>query len=426
MSTFRLYENGVIYMYHWLTPKKPLKVSTGLKIDPAKWNPGKMRPKSPNIQYKGKNITRELIKHEEALHEALNYFSNNPGFSAMKLKERYKRNLTSENIQPLNADDTSFLKYYANKAEQYKVSGKSNYKGYFTTLGHLRKYFGKERPEFEDINTAFYLGYNTYLLKQGLSTNTISNHWKYLKAMMKQALYEKKHNNTDYQFFKRNKENSDTTYLSIDELKKIFDLNLSGYLDKARDYFLIGAYTGLRFADWDQITKAKIKDGQAIIRNSKTGVKSVIPISPNVERILNKYENGILPRKTSNQRMNDYVKLVAKKADIDCLIDVGITKGGKRITERKPKYECITTHTARRSFATNMVLNGVPPHVIMMVTGHKSLISFEKYVRFDEIQASIQLKESASFKNSFGEALTWSEKLKSDPEFRKEKTKLLL
>ena len=157
MSTFRLYENGVIYLYHWLTPKKPFKVSTGLRIDPAKWNPDKMRPKSPSLQFKGKNITRELIKHEEALHEALNYFSNNPGFSALKLKERYKRNLTNEDVQPLNAENTSFLKYFTDKAEEFKVIGKSNYKGYFTTVIHLKKYFGKDRPEFEDIDTAFYL-----------------------------------------------------------------------------------------------------------------------------------------------------------------------------------------------------------------------------------------------------------------------------
>ena len=73
-----------------------------------------------------------------------------------------------------------------------------------------------------------------------------------------------------------------------------------------------------------------------------------------------------------------------------------------------------------------MVLNGVPPHVIMMVTGHKSLIDFEKYVRFDEIQASIQLKESPGFKNAFGDPLTYSEKMQHDPEFLKERTKLLL
>ena len=78
------------------------------------------------------------------------------------------------------------------------------------------------------------------------------------------------------------------------------------------------------------------------------------------------------------------------------------------------------------SFASIMILNGVAPHLVMKITSHKSLAAFEKYIRFDELQASIQLKESPGFKNSFGEALTWSEKLQHDPDYKKDRTKLLL
>jgi len=426
MSTFRLHENGIIYLYHWLTPKKAFKTSTGLKIDKSKWNPGNMRPKSAKYKYNGKNVTRELIKHQEALQEALNYFDNNSGFSILKLKERYKRNLTNDNIIRIKNNDTSFLKYFAARTDEYEAIKKSNWKIYKTTLNHLKEYFGRERPEFEDIDTKFYLDYNKYLLSKDLATNTISNHWKYIKEIMKHALYHKKHNNLDYHFFKRGSEKADTVFLTEIELQKIFDLKLSGYLDKARDYFLIGCYTGLRFADWDKVQKSLIKDDQAIIRNSKTGERSVIPIATNVLRILNKYKDGILPNKPSNQKLNKYVKDVVEKAEITEPIEITITKGGKKITKTKPKYKCISTHTARRSFATIMILNGVPPHLIMKVTGHKTLSSFEKYIRFDELQAAIQLKESKSFKQSFGKALTWAEKFNHDPEFRKQQKKLLL
>jgi integrase len=56
------------------------------------------------------------------------------------------------------------------------------------------------------------------------------------------------------------------------------------------------------------------------------------------------------------------------------------------------KYELVTTHTARRSLATNLILRGVSPYVVMKVTGHKSLSSFETYVRLQELEAMIQLK----------------------------------
>ncbi len=426
MSTFRLHVNGIIYLYHWITPKRPFKVSTGLKIDKSNWNAKKMNPRSPNFKFNGKNVTRELIKHKEALHEALNYFDINSGFSSMKLKERYKSNLTNDNAKQFRDQNTSFLNYFSVKVEEFKANNKSNWKIYNTTLIHLKEYFGRERPEFEDIDTSFYMSYNKILLEKELSTNTISNHWKYIKVIMKQAQYEKLHSNFDYQFFRWKRENADTVYLTEDELQKIFELDLNGYLDKYRDYFLIGCYTGLRYADWDQVKKSIIKDGQVIIRNSKTGERSVIPIAPNVIRILSKYIDGVLPHKPTNQKMNKYVKDIVKEAEIDDLIEIGITKGGKRVVDTKPKHQLVSTHTARRSFATIMVLNGVQPHLIMKITGHKSLSSFEKYIRFDELQASIQLKESASFKKSFGKALTFSEKLKSDPEFKKEKSKLLL
>ena len=90
MATFRLHPNGVIYFYHWITSDKPMKVSTKLKIDPEKWDKDKMRPTSSRIKYNGVNITRELIRFENAFQEALKYLSDNEDvLTYMKLKERF-------------------------------------------------------------------------------------------------------------------------------------------------------------------------------------------------------------------------------------------------------------------------------------------------------------------------------------------------
>ena len=50
------------------------------------------------------------------------------------------------------------------------------------------------------------------------------------------------------------------------------------------------------------------------------------------------------------------------------------------------KWQLVSTHTARRSFATNMYLMGVPSITIMRITGHKTEKAFMRYIKLDEEQ----------------------------------------
>ena len=58
-----------------------------------------------------------------------------------------------------------------------------------------------------------------------------------------------------------------------------------------------------------------------------------------------------------------------------------ITKAGKKVTLHLEKWEMISSHTARRSFATNEYLNGTPSITIMAITGHKTEKAFLKYIK---------------------------------------------
>ncbi len=158
----------------------------------------------------------------------------------------------------------------------------------------------------------------------------------------------------------------------------------------------MGAYTGLRFEDWDRVSSDKVVNGVLKVRSSKTGEVSTIPIHPLVSAILDKYK-GELPHKPSNQKMNEYIKVVAMRANINDHVETRITKGGIREINTSEKHELVTTHTVRRSLATNLVLRGVSPYVVMKVTGHKSLSSFERYVRLQELEAMIELKSLSFF-----------------------------
>ena len=183
-------------------------------------------------------------------------------------------------------------------------------------------------------------------------------------------------------------------YLNENELDLLWNLDLSNNsrLETVRDLFLIGCHTALRFSDFTNIKPQNIIEttgGRAIkIQTQKTSQTVFIPLHWRVEVILAKYDNQ-LPRAISNQKMNDYLKEVGKLAGIDTQIETSKTKAGLKFTSLQPKYELITTHTARRSAATNMFKAGIPSISIMRITGHKTESVFLKYINFSDEENAI-------------------------------------
>jgi integrase len=98
--------------------------------------------------------------------------------------------------------------------------------------------------------------------------------------------------------------------------------------------------------------------------------------------------------------MNDYLKDIGALANITDSIKLSTTKGGMRFDETYKKWELITTHTARRSAATNMYLAGIPPISIMKITGHTTEKSFLRYIRISQEDNALKLMEHPYFRDS--------------------------
>ncbi len=161
------------------------------------------------------------------------------------------------------------------------------------------------------------------------------------------------------------------------------DLSKNERLNNVRDWFIVGAYTGLRYSDLKRLSKEHIKGNLIGIKTQKTGKEVVIPISKEVRETLNKHNNK-LPRMMSNQKFNKYIKEVCKLAGIDEPISVEETKGKLKLHKTEPKYNLVSAHTARRSFATNAYLSGLPTINIMKMTGHRTEKSFLQYIKITE------------------------------------------
>jgi integrase len=177
---------------------------------------------------------------------------------------------------------------------------------------------------------------------------------------------------------------------------------MSPKLDRVRDLFLVGCWTGLRFSDFTRINKNNIKKDRIEITTQKTNTKIIIPIFKIVRAILFKY-NGDLPRAISNQKMNEYLKDICKLIpELNVPSEKSLTKGGLKVVENKLKYELVQCHTARRSFATNMYLDNLQIYHIMGITGHQTEKQFLRYIKMtnDESANVIELHWENKYKKS--------------------------
>lgn len=269
---------------------------------------------------------------------------------------------------------------------------------YEVTFDYLKKYSEKTGKviDFKNIDLDFYDGFTQYLQGEKLAVNTIGKKIQTLKIFLNAA---KDEGLNHYEGFKSKKfvamtEDSETIYLNEAELTKLYkhDFSKSPGFDRVRDLFLVGCWTGCRFSDIAQIIPENISGGFINLKQYKTGTKVIIPLHPVVTAILNKY-NGRLPEVISNQKFNEALKDIARLAGIDELTHKAITKGGVKRSTAHPKYELVTTHTARRSFATNLYISDFPSLSIMAVTGHRTEESFLKYIKVtpDEHAKKLQL-----------------------------------
>ena len=259
----------------------------------------------------------------------------------------------------------------------------------------------KIKLEFRNIDKLFFNDFVAYLQELGLSTNTIWHKTVSIKAVMKAANEQELTDNTKYTTFKNVSEESQAIALSEKELDLLakYDFSKSPRLERTRDLFLIGCWTGLRFSDFTRIKQENIKDNFLTIQQQKTNEFVTIPLHPVFLSIWNKY-NGVLPANISNQKFNDNLKDVCKDAGLNDRVIKSITKGGKKISTVYEKWELVSSHTARRSFATNLYKSGFPSISIMQITGHKTESSFLKYIKVTkEEHAKMLMKHWESINN---------------------------
>ena len=403
-ANFRLEPNNYLYLYHWAGLDVPFKISTKIKLNPNQWDDKKQSPKDIKLKHDdNETVVDRISRYRSALTNALTEVNVTGG----DLKEAFYSFLPGIKRVGSTLKAVKFLEYYKVRLQEYKEEEKSNYLSYQGTYRNLTDFFGRANPTFDQIDMKFYKEFQRHLEMRDLGMNTIWSQWKNIKCILNTAYLLRLHNNTVYHQFRSKQERAINIFLTVDELEKIYKLDLHRHpgLDRTRYLFIVGSFTGLRFQDWSRVSKDLIKDGVLRIQSHKTNEVSLIPCHRFVLEILDKY-NGELPTVSSNQKTNDALKLIGKAARLNQVYEIVSTQGGKRkaIPDKYKKWKLITTHTARRSLCTNLILGGANPYEVMKVSGHSNIESLSKYISLNELDVVDNLKKLALFNNKPGKA----------------------
>ncbi len=273
---------------------------------------------------------------------------------------------------------------------------KTKYKTVRKKLDAFQKYT-KKSYQVKDVDINFRAVFIEYLTDVQLIAKTTAG--KYLitvKTVCNHAKLQNIEFSPQLQSLKGIDVKQKHIHFSFDDIKKLEDLTLdSEALDNARDWLVLGCHLGQRVIDLLSLNINNISTLQSnnVILLSQTKTKSpvAIPIYPAIQKILDKHD-GNFPRKISAAKFNKHIKKVAEKAGFNQPTKGSILKAieinGKSEQRKKdgifPKYELVTSHICRRSFATNYY-GKMSTSLIISVTGHKTESEYLKYVGKESI-----------------------------------------
>lgn len=275
----------------------------------------------------------------------------------------------------LNKDrPQSFNDFMQDQLKADKALKTSTKRPHQNTINKLNEY--KARIEFSQVNYSLIEGFDNFLRESGLNLNSIEGHHKRLSKYITIAINKDIIEKNPYKIFKVKGQEVDRTFLLMEEIERIEKLDYSENLkiDRIKDLFLFGCYTGLRFSDLMNLAPDNLEhkqEGIAVrIKQQKVNTTVYLPLyklfNGKGERIIHKYQEdgrATLFAPISNQKANEFLKYIQHDAEIN-----------------KP----LSMHAARHTFGTQMAARTEDPYLIMKLMGHRDVRTSQEYIHLAE------------------------------------------
>lgn len=359
-----------VYIYQ-SAPRLRKYLSTGISVEPAYWNSEKqvVSGKHPNAPHLNK-ILRDLIN-------TINDLGYSLQASGQHLTEdKINKLLTGKKVQ-----NDSFLDFIKDEIDPALKRGTR--KEHIYTYNLLKEY--KDEILFADLTYTFVQEFDRYMkVNKGFMQNTIHKHHQHINRFIRLAclkdIYEEKNN--PYRNFRSKKEKSDRMSLSIDELKRIEEIEVTEVfpeINLIKEMFLFSCYTGLRFSDITTLERKHIIDsaeGLCIVKKMEKVPKPItLPLALLFEgkaiEILERYKDDPIFPLVTNQHANRQLKILATIAKIPMRL---------------------TFHIARHTFGSMLADFTQNPYLIMDLMGHSDIKTSMIYIHRSQERINKQLR----------------------------------
>lgn len=382
---------------------KNYKRRVGLTIESKSWSIEKGMPKQTSAS--NKKIASNLRGLSKFIFDEL----NNASINNIETSGDWLTTQIDIYFDRVEYEETDYLINYAKKfLESLKTVGRAENTiiKYKTAINLIIKFELKFNKRFliKDVNLDFGIKFIAFLKDDcKYQDNTASRSIRYIKTIC----FDAESNGFVVSPQLRRIKNLPTqkipfVYLTLEEIEKIKNTNFVDPQNQVTaDWLIISCFTGQRVSDLLRMNRDMILKEQGFnfisITQIKTGKQVQIPFGENIKEILNK-RNGEFPplygytEKGNAIHYNILLKKVCKKAGLVEVVDGNLynEETERREVRKYPKYQLISSHVGRRSYASNF-FGKIPTPLLMNITGHSSESMFMKYIHKTSSDMSIEL-----------------------------------
>lgn len=388
----------IIIQYYIADEKKIFKYSTGEVISPNDWDFNARMPKSRKGAdgVRLRKIAAHIMQYNDFLVTLIdNYKLNGEKITREKLKNAFDAKFKPERVTndfeyftDFISDFLSSIKGAINKStgKEYSKARVYVYNQSMNALINFENYSNK-RIRIDEYNSQLNDAFVSFCANEKkFSSNTIGELVSGVKVLLRKAKEKGYAIANDLGDFTKTKEESASVVLSEDEIKRLvaFDFSNDKKLENARDLMILGLWTGLRVSDVMALPAidpdSKFIEVEPQKTRNTSGIKVVIPLHHHIKDMIRK--RG-MPTPLNNSYFNKFVKEVCRIVGFNDDVEGTLMNSKTRRKERGvfKKWQLISSHTCRRSFATNLYLMNFPTLSIMKITGHTTEASFLKYIK---------------------------------------------
>ncbi len=299
-------------------------------------------------------------------------------------REYFKAKMKDES----HANDSSLLDYYKEfftfKTKEVKNGNlkPQSLTDYINLRGSLTGFEKATKKQFQltDVTEEMVNRFKTYLInKRGMNNNSVKKRLKSFKIFLNYCI-EKKYLKLNFDYSRVKVKTYDPTIVTLteEEFTKLKDWNPGKY-QRVKDLFLFGCMTSLRYSDLISIREHHIINNNIVKKSEKTDIQQIIPLTRLSREILERYNYNL--QLYTTQTYNRLLKKMGQESGIFSAEVVLVEqRGNQRLEIRKQKWECLESHTARRTFITRSIKKGIPLNIIMGITGHTRIETLSRYM----------------------------------------------